>query len=110
MTGDEAGLRRLKMELNEENTMTIKGAMIAASVAGLFAAGGSGIASAKSGDAKGGDQVMCDGINACKGQGSCHGANNSCAGKNGCKGQGHVKTSKEDCAAKGGKVAGAEKK
>jgi hypothetical protein len=86
--------------------MTIKGAMIAASVAGLFAAGATGIPSAKAG----GDDVTCTGINACKGKGSCHGAANSCAGKNGCKGQGNTKTSKEDCVAKGGKVVGAEKK
>ena len=91
--------------------MTIKGAkgmMIAATVAGMFAAGASGIASAK--DAKGGGDVVCDGINSCKGQGSCHGAGHACAGKNGCKGQGHTKTSKEDCLAKGGKVAPSEKK
>ncbi len=81
--------------------MSIKGTMIAASVAGLFAMGASGVAAAKSGD-----EVMCDGVNACKGTGSCTGANNACAGQNGCKGQGHVKMSKEDCKAKGGKVLG----
>lgn len=80
--------------------MSIKGAMIAASVAGLFAMGASGVAAAK----KGGDEVTCAGINACKGQGSCHGAGNACAGKNGCKGQGNAKTTKDDCLAKGGKV------
>ena len=89
--------------------MTIKGAMIAASVAGMFAAGASGIASAKEA-AKGGGEVTCTGINSCKGTGSCHGAGHACAGKNGCKGQGDTKTTKEDCMAKGGKVAGAGKK
>ncbi len=79
--------------------MSIKGAMIAASVAGLFAVGASGVASAKSGD-----EVMCDGVNSCKGMGSCKGAHNACAGQNGCKGQGHVKMSKDDCKAKGGKA------
>jgi hypothetical protein len=79
--------------------MTIKGAMIAASVAGLFAMGASGVASAKQGE-----EITCSGINACKGQSSCHGAANACAGKNGCKGQGNMKTSKENCLAKGGKV------
>ena len=79
--------------------MSIKGAMIAASVAGLFATGISGVASAKKGE-----EVMCSGINACKGQSSCHGAANACAGKNGCKGQGNMKTTKDDCLAKGGKV------
>jgi hypothetical protein len=79
--------------------MTIKGTMIAAAVAGLFAAGATGIRSAKAGE-----EVNCTGINSCKGQGSCHGAGHSCAGKNGCKGQGFTKTSKEECKAKGGKV------
>jgi hypothetical protein len=81
--------------------MSIKGTMIAASVAGLFAMGASGVASAKSGD-----EVMCDGVNGCKGTGSCKGAGNACAGQNGCKGQGHVKMSKDECKAKGGKVMG----
>ena len=84
--------------------MTIKGAMIAASVAGLFAMGASGVASAKKGE-----EVVCDGINSCKGQGSCHGVGHACAGQNGCKGQGHTKTSKEDCLAKGGKIVPAAK-
>jgi hypothetical protein len=83
--------------------MTIKGAkgaIIAASVAGLFSAGVAGIPVAKAG----GEQVSCDGVNACKGKGGCKSASNACAGKNGCKGQGHVMMSKEDCKAKGGKV------
>lgn len=81
--------------------MSIKGAMIAASVAGLFAMGASGVASAKSGEG----EVMCDGVNSCKGTGACKGAHNACAGQNGCKGQGHMKMSKEECKTKGGKVA-----
>jgi uncharacterized membrane protein len=82
--------------------MSIKGTMIAAAVAGLFASGAS---VAFAGDAKkGGNEVMCDGINACKGQGACAGGGHGCAGKNGCKGQGFTKTSKEECKAKGGKV------
>ncbi len=79
--------------------MSIKGMMIAASVAGLFAAGASGVASAKEGG-----QVICEGINSCKGTGSCKGAGHGCAGQNGCKGQGHVMTSKANCLAKKGKV------
>ena len=85
--------------------MTIKGTMIAAAVAGLFAAGATGIRPAKAGE-----EVSCTGINGCKGKGSCHGAGNSCAGQNGCKGKGIVKTSKEECKAKGGKVLSPEKK
>ena len=86
--------------------MSIKGTMIAAAVAGLFATGAANLASAAD---KKGDEVTCDGINACKGQGSCHGAGHACAGQNGCKGQGHSKTSKADCMAKGGKVVPAPK-
>jgi uncharacterized membrane protein len=81
--------------------MSIKGAMIAASVAGMFAMGAAPIASAAD---KKGDDVSCHGVNACKGQSSCHGAGNACAGKNGCKGQGNMKMSKADCEAKGGKI------
>ncbi len=79
--------------------MSIKGAMIAASVAGLFTMGVTGVASAKKGDG-----VMCSGVNACKGQSACKGGDNACKGKNGCKGQGNMKMSKADCDAKGGKV------
>ena len=81
--------------------MSIKGMMIAASVAGMFATGAARVASAAD---KKGDEVTCSGINSCKGQSSCHGAGNACAGKNGCKGQGNTKTTKAECAAKGGKV------
>jgi uncharacterized membrane protein len=96
--------------------MTIKGAMIAATVAGMFAAASPRIASA--GDAKdkaaspakgAGGQVECEGVNSCKGTDSCHGAGHACAGQNGCKGKGHMKMSKDECLKKGGKVA-AEKK
>jgi hypothetical protein len=48
--------------------------------------------------------VKCEGINKCKGQGSCASAKNSCAGQNGCKGQGWVLTSAKQCTAKGGTV------
>lgn len=80
--------------------MTIKGAMIATAVAGMFVSGAVGMSTAKAGD-----DVVCDGINSCKGTGLCHGNGHACAGKNGCKGQGHTKTSKENCLAKGGKIA-----
>ena len=62
-------------------------------------------------------EVMCYGVNSCKGKGACHGKVDACSGKNGCqaetkcggqnscKGKGLVKLSKADCKAKGGKVA-----
>lgn len=81
--------------------MTMKGALIAAQVAGLFAMGGTTVAQAADKDS---DEVVCSGINACKGHGSCAGPGHACAGQNGCKGQGHTKTTRKDCLAKGGKV------
>ena len=81
--------------------MNSKGILIATAAAALFL---SGAVSARADEKAGGDQVVCDGINACKGQGSCAGAGHACAGKNGCKGEGHTKTSAADCKAKGGTV------
>lgn len=87
--------------------MKMKGAFLAATAFGFLSSlAGAGVAFAAEKD--GGDQVVCDGINACKGQGSCAGPGHGCAGQNGCKGQGHSKTSKKDCLAKGGKVVEAK--
>jgi hypothetical protein len=56
-------------------------------------------------DEKTGGDVHCAGINACKGQGGCAGADNSCKGKNGCKGKGFTNVGNADeCVKKGGKV------
>ena len=87
--------------------MNTKGLLIASAAAMLFL---SGAVSARAEEKAGGDQVSCDGINACKGQGSCAGAGHSCAGKNACKGQGHTKSTAADCKAKGGKVEAEAKK
>jgi hypothetical protein len=86
--------------------MTMKGALIAASVAGLFA---SAIPLVASADKDGGD-VKCAGINACSGKGACSSATNSCSGQNGCKGKGWVKASAKDCKAKHGTVVADAKK
>jgi uncharacterized membrane protein len=83
-------------------TKTSKGVLIASAAAALFL---SGAVNARAEEKAGGDQVMCSGINACKGQGTCAGGGHSCAGQNACKGQGNVKASAADCKAKGGKVA-----
>ena len=82
--------------------MTKTGAWIAATAFGFLSAGMATKAMAE--EKAGGDQVVCEGINACKGQGSCAGAGHACAGQNGCKGQGHSKTTEKECKAKGGKV------
>ena len=68
--------------------MNTKGLLIASAAAMLFL---SGAVSARAEEKAGGDQVICDGINACKGQG-------------------HTKTTAADCKAKGGKVEAEAKK
>jgi hypothetical protein len=80
--------------------MTIKGALVAASVAGLFASAVPHVAMAK-----GAGKVKCEGANECKGKGGCKSATNECKGKNDCKGKGWNKMSEKDCTAKGGTVA-----
>ena len=86
--------------------ISTKGALVAAAVAGLFAAkvalaqqeGGT------AGEAQEATKVHCEGVNACKGQGACGGAGHDCAGKNECKGKGWIEMNAADCKAKGGKV------
>jgi hypothetical protein len=81
---------------------TLKGALIAAAVAGLFVAGNTLAADEGKSESK---QVKCAGANACKGHGACAGAGHDCAGKNACKGQGWDKVSSaKECTDKGGKV------
>jgi hypothetical protein len=83
----------------------MKGAIIAAAVAGMFCAG---VALAEEHEgAKGAAeaQVHCQGINSCKGHGECAGVGHDCAGKNECKGKGWITTTEADCKAKGGTVA-----
>jgi len=80
---------------------TVKGAVIATAVAGMFLARG---ALAESGTTKTEAKVHCEGVNACKGQGACGGAAHDCAGKNECKGKGWVEMSADECKAKGGTV------
>jgi uncharacterized membrane protein len=86
-------------------TTKTKGMLMASAAAALFL---SGAVTARAEEKAGGDQVVCSGINACKGQGSCAGGGHSCAGQNACKGQGNMKTTAADCKAKGGKVVEAK--
>lgn len=53
-----------------------------------------------------GSKVMCQGVNACKGQAACKSASNSCKGQNACKGQGWISTSAAQCEEWGGKILG----
>ncbi len=79
----------------------LRGALVAAAVAGLFI-GGKAIAAEDAGKAPA--KVKCEGVNECKGKGACGGAGHDCAGKNACKGKGWQMMSAADCTAKGGKV------
>ncbi len=99
--------------------MNINGRIIAMSVAGLLAAacgpkagatkattagagGGPGTGAATDDNSEKQAKVMCQGINACKGQGAC--AVNACAGSNKCKGLGWLSLTEAECAEKGGTV------
>ena len=79
----------------------ITGATLAATAAAMLMAGAVTLTSAPASA----ESVKCQGINACKGQGSCKTASNACKGQNGCKGQGFVEqSSAEACTAAGGTV------
>jgi hypothetical protein len=81
---------------------TMKGAVVAAVVCSMFAAGNAMADEMKAKDSK---VVQCAGINTCKGKGSCAGADNSCKAQNSCKGKGWVETkSAKECKDKGGSV------
>ncbi len=79
--------------------MTVKGALVASAVAGLFAAATPAVVQAKEGG-----KVKCSGINSCKGTGACKSATSSCKGMNDCKGKGWIETSEKECKAKKGTV------
>ncbi len=80
----------------------MKGAVVAAAVCSMFAAGNAG---ATEKTKEGASAVHCAGINACKGQGSCAGADNACKAQNSCKGKGWMETkSEKECTDKGGTV------
>ena len=50
-------------------------------------------------------EVMCAGVNECKGHSECKTATSECKGLNGCKGEGWVTMrSAKECVAAGGKV------
>jgi hypothetical protein len=93
------------------------GTMIAMTAATLFAAACGGKSSSSSDttptapaatEQTAAASVNCQGINECKGQGSCKTAANECKGQNSCKGTGIVEAaSAEECTGKGGTVADA---
>ena len=83
--------------------MTVKGAIVASAVAGLFATAMPAIAHAKDTG-----KVKCSGIKDCKGKGACKSATSSCKGMNDCKGKGWVETSAKECKTKKGSVVTGE--
>ncbi len=77
------------------------GAAVATAAAAFFAMG----AMAPVAQAADNMQVMCAGVNSCKGHSECKSAKNECKGLNSCKGQGWVhKASAAECTAAGGTV------
>jgi len=77
-----------------KNAHAPRGALIASTVAGLFAAG---LVASTVEPAHAADEVHCYGINACRGKGDCGGKGHSCAGENACKGKGYLKLDKDTC-------------
>ena len=90
------GMRKTQEVSNMASQINWKSAVLASAVAGLFVAGSHAALAA---DDSHPGQIKCEGVNSCKGQGSCKTAHNSCAGQNGCKGQSHVWLTPEECAA-----------
>ncbi len=80
------------------NVMKLTGFALATAAAGLFAT-----AAIPAFAAKNEGNVMCQGVNACKGKADCATATNACKGQNACKGKGVMQMSVKDCKAKGGK-------
>ena len=81
---------------------TITGAVLATTVALLFANAPARAADDSSSGAQ--SQVKCLGGNSCKGQSSCKSEASSCAGQNACKGKGWVMmSSAKECTTAGGK-------
>ncbi|OGP86735.1 MAG: hypothetical protein A2Y95_05570 [Deltaproteobacteria bacterium RBG_13_65_10] len=76
--------------------MNWKNAVLASAVAGLFVAGSAHEVFA-AGDSATEAKIHCEGVNACKGKGSCKSANNSCKGENACKGKGWVAMTQAEC-------------
>ena len=73
--------------------MNAKKLVLATAAASIFLAS----AVAMAADEKG-EKIICEGVNACKGQSACKaGANTSCKGKNACKGKGVLSVTKEEC-------------
>lgn len=78
------------------------GLALATTAALLFSTASIGTAQAE--EAK----VVCEGVNACKGQSACKTAQSECKGLNGCKGQGFLELTKKECTAAQAKAKAAK--
>ncbi len=88
-----------------------KRALVAASVAGLMAAGLAVLGSQVQAADEAGSKVPCYGVNKCKGAGDCGGKGHSCSGQNTCKGQAFLKLEKGTCLKiQGGRLTAEEAK
>ncbi len=83
-------------------------ATLAAAVAALFALG-AGQAFAEEGQTTEAKKIQCEGVNDCKGHGSCKSAQNDCSGKNGCAGKGFMMMTQAECDAAKAKMKAKEK-
>ncbi len=84
---------------------SMKGIVIASTVASMFSASAFANDKAPQKDAKDASaKVRCTNVNECKGKGECGGAGHDCAGNNECKGKGWVSLAEKECKTKGGKV------
>ena len=74
--------------------MNAKKLILATAAASMFLSSVAAFAA----DEKADEKIICEGVNACKGQSACKaGANTSCKGKNACKGKGVLSVTKEEC-------------
>lgn len=78
------------------NAKRITGAILATAAAGMFSVAAIPTVHAAQ------EGVMCAGVNACKGNSACKGAQSACKGQNACKGKGVVSMSEDACKAIGG--------
>jgi uncharacterized membrane protein len=74
--------------------MPSKSTALASAAALLFVAGAPVAHAAEQGKA---EKIKCEGVNSCKGQSSCHSAQNECAGKNSCRGKGFKMMTPDEC-------------
>jgi hypothetical protein len=81
----------------------LKGTLIAASVAGLFACQSE---EPKKVESDPNAKIQCGGINECKGKSDCHAIDGShtCGTSNACQGKGWKSVTAKECEEKGGKV------